>query len=134
MIGRIIRVARSCPNASPIQHEGAAEVSGRPPARCDASLRGAFPLGLDAGSPEADSLYGRQLQHEDEVVVGSDAVVTLEAAIGASMHNGVLAVTSRERADRRHRAAAAARAVARLAAVDVAGVEAERTVVPVPPA
>jgi hypothetical protein len=50
------------------------------------------------------------------------------------MDDGVLAVTSSERRDGRHRPAAVARAVARPPAVDVPRVQAERAVVAMPPA
>jgi hypothetical protein len=69
-------------------------------------------------------LYDREAHHGGEIIVGSDAVVPLETATQAAMHDGVLAFRARERADGRHRTATVARAVAGRLPVDVARVEA----------
>ena len=76
-------------------------------------------------------LHDGQPHHGGEIVVGGDAVVPFEAAAEASMHDGVLALGARKRADGRHGPAAVARSIAGRLAVDVARVEALRAVVAV---
>jgi hypothetical protein len=59
--------------------------------------------------------------------------MSLEPAGQAPVHDRVLALCARERTDGRHRSAAVARAVAGRLPVDVARVQALRTVIAVPP-
>jgi len=58
----------------------------------------------------------------------------LEAATKASMHDRLLSLVPHERCDGRHHRAAVARAVARRAAVDMPGVQADRAVIAIAPA
>src|SRR5574341_1318895 len=73
--------------------------------------------------------YGGQPLHGHLVIVSGDAVVPLEAAGQAAMHDGLLAVRSGEPAHRRHGGTAGAGPVAGRAPIDVARVETVRAVV-----
>src|SRR6185312_165246 len=72
-------------------------------------------------------------EHQIVVVVGRDAIVSLEAAGKATMDEHLLALGPSKRPDRRHQPAAATGPVARVVAIDVTRVKTERAVVTVPP-
>lgn len=75
-----------------------------------------------------------QRQHQDEIVVGRDAVMPLDATTETAMHYGVLAIGADERSYGRHRATAGTGAVAGQTVVHMSRVQTDGTVIAVSPA
>lgn len=67
------------------------------------------------------------------IVVGGDAAIARDLTTKAAMHDHLLAVAPEPRSHRLHQASALAQTIAGRLAVDMARVETQRAVVPVPP-